>query len=69
MSRDISRNAGNVYEKFDKRNWLVTPKFSEVQPTSFVDVSNVSVFDEEPTLKYSDMGISGMLKLAIEKIK
>lgn len=41
------RTAGNVYNKGDAENWMTTPHFSEILSTSYLDVDNVVLFNEE----------------------
>lgn len=69
MGRDISRNAGNINEKFNNKDWMVMPKFSEVSPTCYVNVSNVSVHHDHSISEFENMDITEMLTMAVEKMK
>lgn len=45
MRKDVSRAERMTYEKFSNENWMITPKFSEVPSTSFLDVRKLSTLD------------------------
>lgn len=65
MGREISRTTGMVYEKYDKYNWRVAPKHSDVLHTSFLDVLKLSVLDDKLDEKYEKMDISYILQEGI----
>lgn len=68
MKENISRTAGNVYEKMDKDNWMVVPRHSEIQRTSHLDVSKLVLFadrDKQPMEEISDEEIIEILEEAV----
>lgn len=69
MGRDISRTARMTYEKYDKDSWMVTPRYSEVPSTSFLDVRKLSVLNEKLEQRYEDMDISYILRETIKRLE
>ena len=55
MMMDISRTAGNVYEKADKNNWMVVPRYSEVPMTSHVDAGNLVLFHDREKIQTEEI--------------
>ena len=69
MKVNISRTAGNVYEKMDKDNWMVVPRYSEIQRTSHLDASELVLFadrEEQPMEEILDEEIIEVLKEAVD---
>lgn len=69
MGRDISRTARLTYEKFDKDSWMVTPKFSDVPSTSFLDVRKLSTLNNKSKDSCDDIDIASVLKEAINRFE
>lgn len=66
---DIRRAERMTYEKFDNENWMVTPKFSEVPSTSFLDVRKLSTLDEELEKDDEAIDLACVIKQAVKKFK
>lgn len=70
MIMNQSRAEGMTYEKFDNDNWMITPNFSEVPSTSFLDVRKLSTLDE--ILEKDDVeeiDIMAVMKRAVKRFE
>ncbi|MCM1235929.1 MAG: hypothetical protein NC489_38045 [Ruminococcus flavefaciens] len=65
MKENISRTAGNVYEKMDKDNWMIIPSYKEVLSTSHLNARKLALFPEDkrrPLTEVSDEDIMQVVK-------
>lgn len=69
MRRNISRSEKMIYERFDCDNWMITPKFSDIQPTSFLDVCKLSTLNEKLEPREEEVDISSILEVAINRLR
>ena len=60
MEERISRTAGNVYEKADKDTWMLFPR--EKKYTSFVDLMELTISDEDDDLDFENIDIHDVIK-------
>ena len=58
-----------TYERFDNENWMVTPKFSEVPATSFLDVRKLSTLDEELEKDDETIDLASVIKQAVKRFE
>lgn len=66
---DIRRAERMTYERFDNENWMVTPKFSEVPATSFLDVRKLSTLDEELEKDDETIDLASVIKQAVKRFE
>lgn len=60
MKERISRTAGNVYEKADKKIWMMFPK--EKKYTSFVDATELIISEKQEDSDFDGISISDVIE-------
>ncbi len=53
IKTEIPRGDKNVYEKMDSDNWMLLPKFTSEDETSYLDISDI-VLSKPETLEDED---------------
>lgn len=60
MGEQISRTAGNVYDREDKDTWMILPK--KKRYTSFVDVTKLTISRQEEDINPEEIDFEVLVK-------
>lgn len=68
MKENISRTAGNVYEKIDKDNWMVIPPYTEVLPTSHLNARKLALSPENQRRPMTEVSDEDIMQIVRENL-